>query len=339
MSPGLALQPHTAANTANSPAPLLIMRPPALSPALMRGRRFFARGALAREARAMRLPHPIPYQGSKRALAASILAAVEGRRFRRLYEPFAGSGALTLAAASRQIATHYVLSDSLAPLAALWRRLLADPAGLARDYAALWRAQARAADFYERVRDRFNRTRAPEALLYLLARCVKASPRFNRAGEFNQSPDRRRLGMSPERMARELAGAAALLAGRAEVRCTDFADALADAAPGDLVYLDPPWQGTTLGRDKRYHAGLSRERLVAVVEALRRRGIALLLSYDGRTGVREYGEPLPAQLGMRRLELVAGRSAQATLLGRDRVTVESLYVALEAPSKRIALAF
>ena len=44
------------------------------------------------------LPHPIPYQGSKRLLAGSILGVLVGRRVRRLYEPFAGSGTTIIAA-------------------------------------------------------------------------------------------------------------------------------------------------------------------------------------------------------------------------------------------------
>ena len=51
-----------------------------------------------------------------------------------------------------------------------------------------------------------------------------------------------------------------------------------------------------------------------------------MISYDGRLGTCSYGEPLPACLDLTVIELEAGRSSQATLLGRDDVTVESLYV-------------
>jgi DNA adenine methylase len=43
-------------------------------------------------------PHPIPYQGSKRRLAAAILRHAPPAR--RLVEPFAGSAAIKLAAAA-----------------------------------------------------------------------------------------------------------------------------------------------------------------------------------------------------------------------------------------------
>lgn len=275
-----------------------------------------------------RLPHPIPYQGSKRLLSDRILAVVGDRRFDVLYEPFAGSGAITIAAAARGLADRYQLSDTLAPLVEIWRAIVARPAQLADDYAAIWTAQLEGDSIahFNVVRDEFNERHDPARLLYLLARCVKNAPRFNGGGAFNQSPDKRRHGMRPAKMRREIEGASALLRGRASVDVLSFEQALATATPSDLVYLDPPWQGTSTGRDRRYHEGLDRERLVEALEELNRRGIPFLLSYDGRHGTKTYGDPLPSTLRTVRLELPAGRSAQATLLGRTDRTVESLYV-------------
>ena len=51
-----------------------------------------------------------------------------------------------------------------------------------------------------------------------------------------------------------------------------------------------------------------------------------MVSYDGRTGEKRYGAPLPAELKLLHLEIRVGRSTQATLLGRDSVTYESLYL-------------
>ena len=266
-------------------------------------------------------PHPIPYQGSKRCLSGAILATVGGRRPRRLFEPFAGSAAITLAAAEARLAERFVVGDSLAPLMGIWREILAAPDRLADAYERLW-----SAGDYGAVRAGYNRDCDPAALLYLLARCAKSAPRWSRAGAFNQSPDRRRTGRRPERMRSELVAASALLGGRTELRAGDFEATIADAGPDDLVYLDPPWQGTTDGRDKRYHQGLARARLLAALAELQRRAVPFLLSYDGRRGVRSYGEPLPPSLGLLRMELSGGRSSQATLHGRAEVTIESLYV-------------
>jgi len=56
------------------------------------------------------------------------------------------------------------------------------------------------------------------------------------------------------------------------------------------------------------------------------REIKYLVSYDGRTGDRVHGRKLPDRLRLHLIELQAGRSSQATLLGRAEVTVESLYL-------------
>lgn len=273
-----------------------------------------------------RVPHPLPYQGSKRRLASAILAEAGPGPYAALYEPFCGSAALTLAAAARGLAPRFVLGDSLPPLVAIWQAILEKPARLASAYRALWRAQALDPSHYERVRDRFNRGGDPAALLYLLARCAKAAVRFNREGGFNQAPDRRRQGMRPERLATEVAGAARLLAGRTRLACADYETTLADAGPADLVYLDPPFEGTSAGRDRRYAEGLERERLIASLARLVARDVPFLLSYDGSSGGRAYGPPLPRSLGLRRLRLDAGVSSQATLLGRRERTLESLYL-------------
>jgi DNA adenine methylase len=270
-------------------------------------------------------PHPIPYQGSKRRLAAAILRHAPPAR--RLVEPFAGSAAITLAAAAHGAASRFLLADRLAPLAALWRAILEDPAATARRYRRLWQGQERdPAGHFAAARDRFNRTGDPVLLLYLLARCVKNAIRFNGEGAFNQAADHRRRGMHPDRMARHMARAAELLAGRTEVQAADYVDVLADAGASDLVYLDPPYQGVSGGRDPRYVAGVDLPRLVDQLEELNRRQVRYLLSFDGRTGEKHYGVPLPRALGLRRVELAAGRSSQATLSGRVADTVESLYL-------------
>lgn len=267
-------------------------------------------------------PHFLPYQGSKRLLAPRILAVLQGRRFARVIEPFAGSGALTLAAAQAGLADRFVLGESLVPLANLWTQVLAEPEQVAARYEQLWQDPAN----FQLVRAEYNRTHEPAALLYLLARCVKNAPRWSQAGAFNQAPDQRRRGTSPQRMAAQVRAVAALLRDRCTVHGADFAQVLHDAAPGDLVYLDPPWQGTSLGKDRRYHAGLTRQRLIDQLAGLRARKVPFLLSYDGQCGGRQYAEPLPHSLGLTRLDLEAGRSSQATLAGRADVTVESLYV-------------
>src|SRR5688500_9563962 len=273
-----------------------------------------------------KLPHPIPYQGSKRRLAEAIGRAIPGRNG-TWYEPFAGSAAMSLWAAQHRNPQRIVIGDSLPSLAALWRVIIDDPKAAADRYAEVWSGQREAeGHYFNEVRSRFNAEGDPIDLLYLLCRCVKNAVRFNRKGEFTQSVDKRRLGMKPDKMRNQMFGASVLLKGRTEVRTGDWLDSVADARSGDFIYLDPPYMGTSQARDTRYAEQMAQERLVGGLKALLDRGLSVALSYDGMTGERTYGPPLPAYLKMTRTFIHTGRSSQATLSGKNEETVESLYL-------------
>lgn len=273
-------------------------------------------------------PHPIPYQGSKRLLAPAILTFVPTRRFRRLIEPFAGSAAVTLAAARRNIFREYLIADVLKPLTGIWRAILEDPEQLSAGYKQLWESQMQSDPVarFNAIRDQFNHDQDATKLLFLLARCVKNAVRFGRSGQFNQSPDKRRRGTHPATIARDIFEAHRLLAGRCHVVCADFRSVLNDATADDLVYMDPPYQGTSNGRDTRYVSGVPRESIVETLESLNARRIEYLLSYDGHRGNKRYGDPLPKSLNTLQVLLEVGRSSQATLNGRNEITVESVYI-------------
>lgn len=272
------------------------------------------------------IPHPIPYQGSKRRLAEAILSYIPAGRFIRLIEPFAGSAAVTLAAAKRGVCKEFLMGDALPPLAELWKSIIRDPSEVATEYQALWsRERTQPIDAYYEIRAEFNVDRSQSKLLYLLARCVKNAVRFNPSGAFNQSPDKRRTGTHPDTMKSELLGAHQLLKSRAECRCGDFLQMIKEANTKDFVYLDPPYQGTSAGRDQRYVQGLTRASVVQALQDLNARGIQFILSYDGSLGGKTYADALPAELAQL-IHLDVGRSSQATLNGTTDVTIESLYV-------------
>ena len=45
-----------------------------------------------------------------------------------------------------------------------------------------------------------------------------------------------------------------------------------------------------------------------------------------RKGQKRYGIELPSEIGLHRVEVEAGRSAQSTLLGKSDITYESIYL-------------
>lgn len=272
------------------------------------------------------VPHPIPYQGSKRNLAQVILSYMPAR-FARLVEPFAGSAAISLAVAYRGRTDHFLINDRHEPLVALWREIIERPDELADEYEELWRDQiGNERRFYDEVRAKFNKTHRPAAFLYLLARCVKAAIRYNGSGEFNNSPDNRRKGALPANMRLRIRGAAELLGGRTEIICQDYAAVLRKCKSSDVIYMDPPYQGVCGERDQRYAPKVDHDEFCQALSSLNARNCLYLVSYDGRMGEKMYGKPMPKELGLEHIEIHAGRSTQATLLGLESDTYESLYL-------------
>jgi DNA adenine methylase len=269
---------------------------------------------------------PIPYQGSKRSLAPRVCQLFPNN-IETLYEPFAGSAAITIYAAHHKLANRFVIGDVYPELIALWDLIINDPEKLASEYKDIWNAQfAIGQAHFNNVRAEYNQTRNPVALLYLIARCVKNAVRFNKKGEFTQSADKRRNGLQPERLQKTLHDVSKLLKGKTTLYTGDFSKCIESASELDLVYMDPPYQGTTYGADKRYAEQLERMRLIETLHNMNDRNVPFILSYDGKTGEKTYGEPLPDSVDATHLHIHAGLSSQATLSGRREETIESLYV-------------
>lgn len=274
----------------------------------------------------MNIPHPIPYQGSKRGLTQHIIKYIPANT-KRLVEPFTGSASVSLAVASHKKARSFWLNDLNEPLSKLWLLIINQPETVSRKYQELWEEQeGQERTFYDEVRGQFNKTPKTEYLLYLLARCVKAAVRYNSNGEFNQSPDNRRKGARPSTMKHQILGASHLLKGKTIVTSNDFREVLNEVTPTDVVYLDPPYQGVCSNRDRRYIGSLNFDSFVESLEALNANSVSYIVSYDGRTGAKKFGRPLPPFLNLEHKEIKAGKSSQATLLGRDEDTYESLYL-------------
>lgn len=275
-------------------------------------------------------PHIVQYQGSKRLLAPQILRYLPDK-FNRLIEPFAGMAAISIAASQSRRADRYILNDINEPLVRVLQSAIESPRDLLDNYSSLWNEQfsfdgGSVAHFYK-VRDDFNKGKqSAEVMLYLLARCVKGSVRYGSNGNFNQSPDKRRYGTRPSTLKSNLFKISYYLKGCTDFFACDYKDILLRAKPGDIVYMDPPYQGVTKTGDSRYCSRIDFEGFVEALDSLNRRGIDFLVSYDGQCGTRQYGRELPKELMLKKVLLNAGVSAQSTLLGKRETTYEALYI-------------
>lgn len=275
-------------------------------------------------------PHIVQYQGSKRILAPQILSYMP-RKFGRLVEPFAGMAAITIAAARQNRADRYVVNDLNAALIRILQSAIENPSELVSAYSKIWGEQFEfkqgSVEHYYKVRDDFNRGNQSAAnMLYLLARCVKGSVRYGSNGQFNQSPDKRRNGTSPKTLKLNVDAISYYLKGRTKFLSLDYRDVLDMTRPGDVIYMDPPYQGVSNTRDSRYFSGIEFDEFVKVIEKLNSRGVDFLISYDGRCGDKQYGEDLPQELNLQKVMLRAGLSSQSLLLGKKEVTYEALYI-------------
>ena len=272
------------------------------------------------------VPHPFPYQGSKRGIARHILPHFPNDTH-CLFEPFCGASAISIAAMAHGLVDNVILNDLNEPLMNLWKEILENPDCLANNYEELWDEQhPERKEYFFKIRDKFNSTHHPHHLLYLLARIVKGAVRYSSTGIFNQSADNRRSGMRPNTMRQNIVSISNLLSGKTKLSSVDFRDVVDKAQKNDLVYMDPPYQGTSFTRDHRYLYGLSYEEFVDSLFIMNQKDISYIISYDGKTGKKSHGKILPDSLSLKQLFIKAGRSSQSTLLGNSDETIESLYL-------------
>lgn len=280
-------------------------------------------------------PQPFQYQGSKRVIASTILSKLDMRSYSLLVEPFAGSAAVSIRAAMEEKVSSIWLNDANEPLIHLWDAILHDTENLIEQYTEIWEAQRyNPKEYYCKVRMRFNRHSEPADLLYLLSRAIKGAIRYNSAGEFNQSPDNRRLGTRPIELARRLRAISTAMKSSTYTSSIDYRDLIDKYEPGQVWYMDPPYEGVSKQRDSRYVSTICRNEFEEFLHHLNDQGVPFLLSYDGRTGERTYGQPLASELGLDRIEIPAGRSTTSTLQGRDEQTIEALYL---SPALEVAI--
>ena len=175
-------------------------------------------------------PHIVQYQGSKRNLAPQIRQYIP-KRFNRLVEPFAGMAAIAIAVSKQRRAERYFLNDLNEPLVNVLKESITNPQQLIEDYTKIWSEQLTyqggSVEHFYKVRNDFNNGNQCAAnMLYLLARCVKGSVRYSSSGQFNQSPDKRRMGTNPKNLARNVLLISKYLKDKTDFSSVDYRDVL-----------------------------------------------------------------------------------------------------------------
>jgi DNA adenine methylase len=197
----------------------------------------------------------------------------------RLIEPFVGSAALFLGTNYRRA----LLTDVNPDLIAVYSQLKEGGAGFTAQCADLFGIAANKAEIYYMRRDEFNRcedlARRAALFVYLNKHCYNGLCRYSQLGKFNVPFGRYARVSFPESEMLAFAEKAAV----AELRCCTFADALAEAATGDVVYCDPPYvplsaTANFTAYDRGGFSMSEQERLADAAEVARRRGAVVLIS-------------------------------------------------------------
>jgi DNA adenine methylase len=291
--------------------------------------------------------HPIrpllKWAGGKRQLLPQ-LRRFYPATFNRYIEPFFGSGAVffDLHASGRLRDRDVVLIDANADLIGCYETVRSQPDAVALELDDLAAAHARdgQAQYYavrdgqfnparDRLRDGDGRIaytpRLAAMLIYLNRTGFNGLFRLNARGEFNVPAGRyeRPKIADREKLARV---ADALCNARTRLVWGSFESALEIAAPGDFVYLDPPY--APLSRTAQFTAYTARrfgaadqQRLQRLVIALARRGCHVLLSNstaDEIAALYEF-DPDAAAAGLQAIRVPARRAINRDAARRGTV--------------------
>lgn len=207
---------------------------------------------------------------------------------RRLIEPFAGSGALFLNTDYER----YLLTDSNADLITLYEQLKTERTELIDYCRQFFTPHHNQSRVYYALREEFNALdtglRRAALFVYLNRHGYNGLCRYNADGGFNVPFGRYRRPYFPEAEMQAFAHKARL----AQFRQRDFAQVMARARPGDVIYCDPPYVPLSDSANfTSYSAGGfnldQQQRLADAAQKAALRGVPVLISNHATRFTRE----------------------------------------------------
>lgn len=269
----------------------------------------FAPDSATQVVRAGRVVEPFNTQllkwiGNKQRQALEIIGYFPAS-FGTYYEPFlGGGGVLGVLAPPRAIA-----SDAFGPLVEIWAMLHSSPETLKNWYAerhafidSMGKKEA-----YEHVLASYNSKPNGADLLFLCRACYGGVVRFRKSDGYMSTPCGIHNPVPPESFDMRVDLWAERTYGTTFVHA-DFAEVLAQAEAGDLVYCDPPYADS---QTILYGAqAFSLIRLFDAIADCKARGVHVALSIDGTkfSGSKLCELPIPGGLFEREEFVHVGRS-------------------------------
>ena len=220
-------------------------------------------------------------------------------------EPFVGSAAVlaTLAPHSG------IASDAFRPLIEIWQTLSTDPELLKLWYAERWlfSKEGDKVKQYEKIKAAYNARPNGADLLFLCRSCYGGVVRFRKRDGYMSTPCGIHDPIHPKSFSKRTDEWKSRTAGT-RFLLMDYEEAMAQAAPGDLVYCDPPYsnsQAILYGAQSFNLLDLFR-----IVEDCKSRDVNVALSIDGtkKSGKHKVDIPIPQGLFEQEVFIDCGRS-------------------------------
>ncbi len=224
--------------------------------------------------------------------------------FNKYYEPFLGSGSI--------LATVYpeqgVGSDTFSPLIEIWDKLKNDPKELIYWY-KLWRDRLETENkeaVYEQVKASYNAGPNGRDFLFLSRSCYGGIIRFRKDGHMSTP-----CGVHTPISVQAFSDRVKVWNKRVlntEFYCWDYKEAFEAAAPGDMIYCDPPYSHS---QSILYGAqNFSLDELLSCISNAKDKGINVALSIDGnkKSGNKICDLPIPENLFKREILIDCGKS-------------------------------
>lgn len=223
------------------------------------------------------------WAGSKRLVVPQIRDMLPSD-FGTYYEPFLGAGSLYLALQPKD--AH--LGDALEPLVVTWQAIRDVPEDVLGSLQE-WSFGKETYDWLKRQKFTTAASRAAQ-FLYLNRGAYGGLWRVNRAGEFNVPWSAPKTPSPTDE--ENIRAVSKVLSGGTHLHCAGFAETVASARQGDLVFMDPPY---SKGRPERpfihYNEKLfdwdQQVLLAAEAERLRKLGATVLVTNSTHPDIKE----------------------------------------------------
>ena len=269
--------------------------------------------------------------GSKRTQADEILKYLP-KNTEVYYEPFLG-GASVL----RRLLTmntnikKYVASDVNSDLIGLYQILKNDPKLVIDYYTKLWKQYNSNGnnynyrkEFFESVRDKFNKEHNPLDFMFIMRTTTNGMPRYNSNGAFNSSCHFSRPGINPETFKTIIYDWNNLSnLYDVEFRCCDYNSI--EPSKNDFCYLDPPYAHTK----GIYFGAIDLDTLWNYLRNLKCKWV---LSFDGKKGNIDNTYDVPTDLYSEHKYLLSGTNSNFRSISKNNtkleksVVYESIYI-------------